>query len=59
MKRTMLLLLAILGTVLGYMSLNLFIVTVSFMQYIGIEIVLSLLHWMYNRAKQDLINKPI
>jgi hypothetical protein len=55
----MLLLLAILGTVLGYMSLNLFIVTVSFMQYIGIEIVLSLLHWMYNRAKQDLINKPI
>jgi hypothetical protein len=59
MKRTMLLLLAILGTILGYMSLNLFIVTVSFMQYIGIEIVLSLLHWMYNRAKQDLINKPI
>jgi hypothetical protein len=59
MKRTILLLLAILGTVLGYMSLNLFIVTVSFVQYICIELVLSLLHWMYNRAKKDLINKPI
>jgi hypothetical protein len=44
MKRLALLLLAILGTVL---------------QYILIELILSLMHWMYNRAKEDLINKPI
>jgi hypothetical protein len=59
MKRLALLLLAILGTVLGYFTVNSLIVHVTVLQYILIELILSLMHWMYNRAKEDLINKPI
>lgn len=59
MKELILFLLGILGTVLGFFMVNTFILQITFGQYILVEIILSLLHWMYNKAKKDLINKPI
>ena len=51
-KRTIVLgLLAIVGSVLSYIIVNSFIVPVTILQYVLIEIVISTLHALYNKAK--------
>ena len=43
--------LAILGSIIAYFMVNTFIVNVTIGQYILIEIIISILHAMYNKAK--------
>jgi hypothetical protein len=42
---------AILGSVIGYTMISLFILPVTILQYIAIEAIISILHLMYNTAK--------
>jgi len=50
-KTIILSLLAIVGSIISYVIVNSFIVPVTILQYILIEIVISTLHAMYNKAK--------
>lgn len=43
--------LAILGSIIAYFVINSFIVHVTIGQYILIEIIISILHALYNKAK--------
>lgn len=54
---TTLLLLGIMGTVLAWLTTSMFLVEVSLGQFVIIEILISLFHSFYNRAKKEL--KPI
>jgi len=47
---------AILGSVFAFTITNLFIVKVSVIEFIIIEIVISCLHGMYNIAKKQELN---
>ena len=42
---------AILGSVIGYSVITLFIIPLTVLQYIAIEAIISILHLMYNTAK--------
>jgi hypothetical protein len=42
---------AILGSVIGYTVISLFILPVTILQYTAIEAIISILHLMYNTAK--------
>lgn len=53
-----LLLAAILGSVLGYYIINLFIVPVSVFEYLGIEGVVTIFHSIYNKLKNNVEIKP-
>lgn len=55
--RLKLLLVAILGTLIGYWVINTFIQSMSFWQYLAIEFVITIFHELYNFAKQEAINK--
>jgi hypothetical protein len=48
---------AILGTTLGWLITNLFILEISIYQYIIIEVMISLFHELYNRQKLQILNK--
>jgi len=51
-KQTVILtLIALLGSVMGFFVINIFITPLSISSYIGIELIISLLHAMYNKAK--------
>jgi hypothetical protein len=52
-----LLLVAIIGTLAGYWVTNMFIQSMSFWQYMGIEFLITLLHALYNIAKEEAVNK--
>lgn len=54
--RYKLLLVAILGTLIGYYVTNTFIQSMSFLQFIAIEFVVSILHLLYNIAKSQAAN---
>lgn len=45
---------AILGSVISYHIINWFIVPVDILGYLGIEVVLTLFHSLYNITKQQL-----
>lgn len=42
---------AILGSIIGYFTISLFIIDVTILQYIAIEAIISILHLMYNTVK--------
>lgn len=42
---------AILGSVIGYLVITMFVITLTVLQYIAIEAIISILHLMYNTAK--------
>ena len=42
---------AILGSVIGYSVISLFVIPLTVLQYIAIEAIISILHLMYNTAK--------
>lgn len=45
---------AILGSVISYHIINWFIVPVSILGYLGIEVTVTLFHSLYNVLKQQL-----
>jgi len=51
MIKLLLLMTAILGSILGYYVINLFITPVNVYQYLGIEAVVTAFHLIYNKVK--------
>jgi hypothetical protein len=50
-KKLKLLGVAILGSVIGYLVITMFVIPLTILQYIAIEAIISILHLMYNTAK--------
>jgi hypothetical protein len=48
-----LLLAAVVGTVLSYYIVSRFIIEISFLRYIVVELVIALFHSLYNRLKLE------
>jgi hypothetical protein len=46
-----LLIIALVGSVLSYYIINLFISPITILQYLGIEIIITIFHTLYNKAK--------
>lgn len=55
-KNVILTFLAIIGSVISFYIVDLFIVPVTIGKYIAIEFVITMLHFMYNRAKIQTLN---
>jgi hypothetical protein len=55
-KTIVLSVLAVVGSVIAYFTVNTFIVPITIGQYILIEIIISILHAMYNKAKIQSLN---
>lgn len=49
--------LAVLGTTLGWLITDFFIINITILQFIGIEFVITLFHELYNLAKLDILKK--
>lgn len=58
MTKGLLLVIAILGTIIGYAITDLFIIEISFWKFFLIELIITLLHELYNQAKQQVIINP-
>jgi hypothetical protein len=56
MKKGLLLMIAVVGSIISYYTVNLFIVSISFMQYFAIEIIITAMHQLYNQAKKNSLN---
>ncbi len=55
-KNVSLTFLAILGTVLSFFIVDTFILPITIGRYIAIEVVITTLHYMYNKAKLQTFN---
>jgi hypothetical protein len=55
-KNVILTFVAILGTVLSFFIVDMFIVPITIGRYLAIEIVISTLHYMYNKVKIQTFN---
>jgi uncharacterized protein (DUF983 family) len=53
MKQLRLLLIAVIGSILGFYLINAFVTPVNVWQYISIELIVTLLHALYNLAKRQ------
>jgi Flp pilus assembly protein TadB len=51
------LIIAMMGTLIGYTVVNLLIIPMTFWQYFGIEVIITVLHMLYETAKQREINR--
>jgi hypothetical protein len=51
-----LVLVTIIGTVFAYLIIDYFIVQVSFGQYFLIELLITVMHFMYQMAKSQIVN---
>ena len=49
--------LAVLGTVLGWLATDMFIITIGIWQFLFIELIITLFHEIYNLAKVEIIKK--
>lgn len=56
MGKLKLLTISIIGSILGYYVIDLFILDLSIIQYLLIEVVVSVIHYMYQKAKYETIN---
>jgi hypothetical protein len=45
---------AILGSILGYIIINSYITSMSVIQYLGIELIVTFFHGLYNYIKVSL-----
>jgi hypothetical protein len=54
-KKSMLLLCAVIGSLASYIIIKHFIIDVTTYQYIGIEVVISLAHYLYNKLKESKV----
>lgn len=55
-KNVSLTFLALLGTMLSFFIVDRFILPISLGKYIAIEIVITMFHYMYNKAKLQTFN---
>ena len=55
-KNVILTFVAMLGTVLSFFIVDMFIVPITIGRYLAIEIVISSLHYMYNKVKIQTFN---
>lgn len=55
MMKGVLIVIAIVGSLFGYAIVNLFIIEISLGRFFLIEVIISLLHELYNKAKNKLI----
>jgi hypothetical protein len=51
------LIIAMMGTLIGFTVVDLLIIPVTFWQYFSIEVVITVLHMLYETAKQREINR--
>jgi preprotein translocase subunit Sss1 len=56
-KRT-LVIIAILGSLIGYCIVDLWVISMPFWKFFIIEFIITLLHELYNQAKQQVIINP-
>ncbi len=56
-NKVLLIVFAIIGTVISWTVTDNFIVAVSIGQFLLIELIITLMHELYNFAKKDIINK--
>lgn len=56
-NKLLLLIIAIVQTIFGWVVIKEFIMIMSLGQFIVIEVLISILHGMYNKAKKDLIKQ--
>lgn len=56
MGKLKLLIVSIIGSILGYYVIDFFILEISVFQYLLIEVVISVIHYMYQKAKYETIN---
>ena len=54
----MLIIIAILGSLCGFAIVDLFILKITIIQYLFIEGIISGFHWLYNKAKKDVLTNP-
>ena len=55
MRKGALIIIAIIGSLFGYTIINMFVVEMSFGKFFIIEVIISILHELYNKAKSKLI----
>jgi hypothetical protein len=55
MIKGVLIIIAIIGSLFGFTIVNMFIIEISIGQFFLIEVIISLLHELYNQAKSKLI----
>ena len=55
MRKGALIIIAIIGSLFGYTIINMFVIEMSFGKFLIIEVIISLLHELYNKAKSKLI----
>jgi hypothetical protein len=55
MRKGVLIIIAIIGSLFGYTIINMFVIEMSFGKFLIIELIISLLHELYNQAKSKLI----
>ena len=53
--KLLLALFALLGTLVAWAVINIFIIDISLMHYFIIEIIITVLHLLYNKAKDDFL----
>jgi hypothetical protein len=58
MTKGILLLVAILGTLIGYFITDLFIIEIPFWKFFLIELTITFMHELYNQAKQHVTINP-
>ena len=46
----------VIGSILGYNIINMFIIPLTFGKYMGIEFIITALHLIYQKSKMQLIN---
>ena len=57
MRKGVLIIIAIIGSLFGYTIINMFVIEISFGKFLIIELIISLLHELYNCAKRvELLN---
>lgn len=55
MRKGVLIIIAIIGSLFGYTIINMFVIEMSFGKFLIIELIISILHELYNQAKSKLI----
>jgi hypothetical protein len=58
MRKGMLIIVAIIGTIIGYLITDLLIIDLPFWKFFLIELTITLLHEFYNQAKNQVIINP-
>jgi hypothetical protein len=56
-NKILLIVFAIIGTLISWVVTNNFIVAVSIGQFLLIELIITVMHELYNVAKKEIINK--